>query len=139
VSTPSRPQRRFVPARDWAHPGQLRGLWGERVALAYLTACGWAIEAHRFRFGRHDVDLIARRGSLVAFVEVKTRRSQVCGAALEAVGWQKRRAIARVAECWRLRYGRVGDRYRFDLLTVRLAAGEVVAVNHVMDAWRLER
>ena len=85
------------------------------------------------------MDLIARRGSLVAFVEVKTRRSQVCGAALEAVGWQKRRAIARVAECWRLRYGRVGDRYRFDLLTVRLAAGEVVAVNHVMDAWRLER
>jgi len=139
VPTPSRLQRLFVPVREWAHPGQLRGLWGERVALACLTACGWAIEAHRFRFGRHDVDLIARRGSLVAFVEVKTRRSQACGAPLEAVGWQKRRAIARAAECWRLRYGRRGDCYRFDLLTVRVGADEVVSVDHVQDAWRLER
>jgi putative endonuclease len=139
VPTLSRLQRPFVPVREWAHPGQLRGLWGERVALAYLTACGWAIEAHRFRFGRHDVDLIARRGSLVAFVEVKTRRSQVCGAPLEAVGWQKRRAIARAAECWRLRFGRRGDCYRFDLLTVRVDADKVVSVDHVQDAWRLER
>jgi putative endonuclease len=106
------------------------------VALAYLTSCGWEIEAHRFRFGRHDVDLVVRRGSLVAFVEVKTRRSRACGAPLEAVGWQKRRALERTADYWRVRHGRRGDRYRFDFLAVLVDEGGVVAVDHVSDAWR---
>jgi len=139
VPTASSPPRAFVPVRQWAHPGHRRGLWGERIALAYLTACGWAVEAHRFRFGRHDVDLIVRRGSLVAFVEVKTRRSQACGAPVQAVGWEKRRAIARAAEVWRLRYGRLGDEYRFDLLAVLVEADGRVGVDHLPDAWRVER
>jgi putative endonuclease len=128
-----------VPVGQWAHAGHRRGVWGERVALAYLTACGWAVEAHRFRFGRHDVDLIVRRGSLVAFVEVKTRRSQGCGAPVQAVGWQKRRAIAWAAEVWRLRYGRPRDRYRFDFLAVLVDASGRVLVEHVEDAWRADR
>ncbi|MGH7630178.1 MAG: YraN family protein [Gemmatimonadales bacterium] len=137
MSATSPGQRAFVPVTEWAHPGQLRGVWGERVALAYLTACGWAIEAHRFRFGRHDVDLVVRRGSLVAFVEVKTRRSHGRGAPVEAVGWQKREAIRRVAERWRVRYGRRDDCYRFDLVAVSAGAGGAVTVDHVPDAWRL--
>jgi putative endonuclease len=137
VSSPSLVQRAFVPVTEWAHPGHVRGVWGERVALAYLTACGWAIEAHRFRFGRHDVDLIARQGSLVAFVEVKTRGSRSCGAPVEAVSWRKRRAIGWVAERWRVRYGRRHDRYRFDLLAVCVGADRAVLVEHVPDAWRL--
>ena len=54
--------RRFVPTREWEDARQIRGLEGEHAAMAYLTSCGWSIEAHRFRLGRHDLDLIARRG-----------------------------------------------------------------------------
>lgn len=130
--------RPFVPATQWGDRRHRRGLAGERVALAYLVSCGWQIEAHRFRVGRHDLDLVVRRGSLVAFVEVKTRRSQVCGAALESVSPLKRRVLARVAMVWRLRHGRPGDTYRFDLVAVReLAAGRHV-IDHIRDAWRLE-
>ena len=130
--------RRFTPASEWANCHQLRGLWGERVALAYLTACGWDIEAHRFRLGHHDIDLIARRSDLVAFVEVKTRHSAVCGSALESVSRLKQRLISRVALLWRLRYGRPGDEYRFDLVAVQdLGAGKY-RVDHVADAWRME-
>jgi putative endonuclease len=114
-------------------------VWGERVGLAFLTACGWAIEAHRYRAGRHDVDLVARQGSLVAFVEVKTRQSSAYGSPLESVHWRKRRAIARAAERWRLRYGRRGDRYRFDLLSILVGPDGALSVDHVVDAWRLER
>ena len=78
---------------------------GERVALAFLTSCGWSIEAHRFKLGRHDLDLVIRRGPVVAFVEVKTRRSAAFGIAAEAVGWRKQRTLAKVAELWRLRFG----------------------------------
>ncbi|HEU4525437.1 MAG TPA: YraN family protein, partial [Gemmatimonadales bacterium] len=70
-----RSHRSFVPVSHWADRRQRRGVAGERAAMAYLTSCGWNIESHRFRLGRHDVDLVARKGHLVAFVEVKTRRS----------------------------------------------------------------
>jgi putative endonuclease len=130
--------RRFIPACEWENPRHLRGIWGEHVALAYLTACGWDIEAHRFRLGHHDIDLVARRGDLVAFVEVKTRHSARCGSALESVSRLKQRLISRVALLWRLRHGRPSDEYRFDLVAVHdLGAGHY-EVDHVPDAWRLE-
>ena len=132
------PTRRFIPTSEWEDERQLRGLDGERVALAFLTSCGWQIEAHRFRLGRHDVDLVARRGRLVAFVEVKTRRSAAFGTGAEAVGWAKRRAIQRVAALWMVRYGRPGDEYRFDLIAIRQRPGAEDEIEHIPDAWRAE-
>ncbi len=129
--------RRFIPTEEWEDARQLRGLRGERAALAWLIACGWEVEAHRFRLGRHDIDLIMRRGGIVAFVEVKTRRGHACGTPLEAVGRRKQSTIGRVAELWRLRYGRPGDSYRFDVVAVdELEAGRM-EIQHLEDAWRL--
>lgn len=130
--------RRFTPVSEWTSPSQLLGLEGERLALAYLTSCGWAVEAHRFRAGRHDVDLIVRKGALVAFVEVKTRRSAACGSGLEAVGRLKQRSLQRVAAFWALRHGRLGDQYRFDILAVEQGEGGRGQIEHVEDAWRPE-
>jgi putative endonuclease len=128
--------RRFVPAATWRDPRHLRGLRGERLAIGYLTACGWSVEAHRFRLGRHDLDLVVRRGCLVAFVEVKTRSSSVCGDGAASVTGAKCRVLARVAAAWKSRYGRRGDEYRFDVVTVRLGGG-APRLEHVHDAWRL--
>jgi putative endonuclease len=128
--------RRFVPVEQWEDERQVLGLEGERIAIAFLTSCGWSVEAHRFRLGRHDIDLVIRRGSTVAFVEVKTRRSTTCGSGLEAVNWRKQRDIARVASVWVLRNGRPGDEYRFDLLLVENLASRGPTVEHVPDAWR---
>jgi len=128
--------RRFIPASEWEDERQTLGLEGERLALAFLTACGWAIEAHRFRLGRHDVDLVIRRGHLVAFVEVKTRRSSAFGSPLEAVNHRKQRDIAKAASLWMLRHGRAGDIYRFDLVGVQMRRGQEPLIEHVEDAWR---
>jgi putative endonuclease len=129
--------RGFVPVSEWTDRRHRRGLAGERAALGYLVACGWQVEAHRYRVGRHDLDLVMRRGHLVAFVEVKTRRSLRCGTGLESVSSLKRRLIERVAIGWRLRHGRPGDEYRFDLVAVTdLGAGRY-EVEHVADAWRM--
>lgn len=130
---------RFVPIAEWEDERHILGLQGEQVALGFLTSCGWAVEAHRFRMGRHDVDLIVRRDQTVAFVEVKTRRSSTCGTGLESVTLRKQRDIARVAGWWALKYGRPDDVYRFDLLTVQRRPGLGPLVEHVEDAWRLER
>jgi putative endonuclease len=129
--------RRFTPVAEWEDERHVLGLEGERIALAYLSSCGWAVEAHRFKLGRHDLDLIIRKGRSVAFVEVKTRRSYCCGSGLEAVSRRKQRDIARVASAWVLRYGRPDDEYRFDLVSVQPKPGGKPVVEHVADAWRL--
>jgi putative endonuclease len=125
-----------APGAAWSDPRHRRGLWGERVAMEFLARRGWAIEAHRFRWGHHDLDLIARLGALVAFIEVKTRGSEDYGTPVESIGWRKRRTIARVAEIWRLRHGRPDDVYRFDVIAVRVVAGGLPEVEHTEDAWR---
>jgi putative endonuclease len=130
--------RRFIPVAEWEDQRQVLGVKGERLAIAFLTSCGWSVEAHRFKLGRHDVDLVIRQGRLVAFVEVKTRRSTSCGSGLEAVSRRKQRDIARVAAVWLLRFGRPGDEYRFDLVAIHDADGAHPLVEHVADAWRLE-
>lgn len=129
--------RHFIPAAEWQDRRQVLGLWGERTAMAYLVSCGWNIEAHRFRLGRHDVDLVIRRGRIVAFVEVKTRRSNLQGTPAEAVGLRKQTLLARVASLWRLRHGRPGDEYRFDVVAVHHLGRGKCRLEHVEDAWRL--
>jgi putative endonuclease len=128
--------RRFIPVKEWEDERQLLGLEGERIAIAFLISCGWSLESHRFKLGRHDVDLVMRRGKTVAFVEVKTRRSRTCGTGLEAVNRRKQRDIARVASVWVLRHGRPDDEYRFDLVAVENVGGAPPMVQHVGDAWR---
>ncbi len=127
--------RKFIPTSEWQDQRQRQGLAGELEAMAYLTSCGWQVEAHRFRLGRHDVDLVVRRGRMVAFVEVKTRRSTEFGTGIESIGWRKQRSIARTASLWALRHGRAGDEYRFDVVQVQWQTGNWV-VEHVEDAFR---
>lgn len=107
------------PVAEWRDPRHRRGLAGEVAAARHLEAVGFRIEAHRFRFGHHDVDLVARRGDLVVFVEVKARASTAFGSGLFSIGWRKRRDLARVALVWIARCGRPGDRYRFDVMGIR--------------------
>src|SRR3989442_268696 len=69
----------------WPLERHRQGLAGEREAIRYLQSRGWFVLAHRFRMGRTEIDLVARRGRLVAFIEVKARRSDAFGSPLEAV------------------------------------------------------
>ncbi len=119
----------------WRDPRHRLGHAAEEAAAAWLTRRGWRVEAHRWRLGRHDLDLIVRRADLVAFVEVKLRQTTRCGAGVEAVGARKRRAIERAAWSWILRHGQAGDRYRFDVIAMDRPDGEGT-VDHVADAWR---
>lgn len=130
-------RRAPIPIEQWRDPRQVRGARGEAQAAAWLTARGWRVLAVRFRVGRHDLDLIARQGAVVAFIEVKTRAASRFGDGREAVGWRKQRLVTNLAEVWRARYGRPGDRYRFDVITV--AAGQEHRVVHLPDAWRAPR
>jgi putative endonuclease len=110
-------------------------LEGELVAREFLETRGWRVVSHRFRLGRLEVDLIARRGLQVVFVEVKTRRGKAFGSPMEAVTWQKQREIVRVARGWMDRFGRPEDIYRFDVIGVTIGPSGT-SVEHVEDAFR---
>ena len=114
---------------------QALGAAGERVAERWLRARGWCILARRFRSGHRDVDLIARRERVVAFVEVKTRRGLDFGDPVEAVGWRKRRELTRSAQVWIDRCGEPGAVYRFDVVAVHVRARREVRIRHVEDAF----
>ena len=102
----------------WTDPRHQRGLAGEEQAIRFLQSRGWDILAHRFRVGRIEIDLIARRGALVAFIEVKARRGVAFGSPFEAVTGGKRREIVKVARVWMDRFGQRGDVYRFDCIGI---------------------
>lgn len=122
---------------EWRDPRHRQGLAGELAAARHLEGQGWTVVAHRFRLGHHDLDLVARRGDLVGFVEVKARRSTAYGSGAESVGWQKRATLRLVAASWIARHGRPSDRYRFDLMLVTWPGNEAFPhVSHIEDAWR---
>ncbi len=121
----------------WTDPRHLRGLAGEELAKRYLQATGWTVLQHRFRMGRLEVDLVARKGTLVAFVEVKTRWSGAFGSPLLAVTWAKRREIVRVARAWIERHGKPDDAYRFDVIGITISPAGRPVLDHIEDAFRV--
>ena len=109
---------------------------GERIAARWMRRDGWSIVAHRFRSGHRDVDLVMRRGALVAFVEVKARRGNAFGGPVGAVGYRKQRELGRSARVWVDRFGGEGLEYRFDVVGV-LVSGQNVRILHVENAFPL--
>lgn len=128
-----------IAVEDWTDARHRRGAAGERSALQYLRDSGWLVLAHRFRLGHHDIDIVARAHEVVAFIEVKTRTSTRFGGPLAALSARQRASIARVADAWRLRHGRRGDTYRFDLIGVSWDENTAPTIEHIPDAWRPER
>ena len=108
----------------------------EDLAAGWLRAAGWTVIDRNVRFRRKEVDLVVRRGGVVAFVEVKGRRGPGWGHPLDAITALKRREIESVARWWVDRFGRPTDRYRFDAVAVHLQAPGRARVEHVENAWR---
>ena len=91
-----------------------RGRGAETLACWYLRLKGWRILARRARVPGGEVDIVARRGSTLAFVEVKARSSDAA-AAFALDDWRLRR-VAVAAERLAPRYMRTGDDIRVDAL-----------------------
>jgi putative endonuclease len=125
---------RPIAGREQGAPTRTLGERGEDIAAKWAVHKGWTVLDRRYRLGHRDIDLILRRGSTVAFVEVKTRRSESFGGPISAVGRAKRRSLSRAALAWIDRHGIQGVEYRFDVIGV-LVQGELIRVAHVENAF----
>lgn len=79
---------------------QIIGKAGEDYTANWLQKQGYTILDRNWRCRWGEVDIIAQKGGIVAFVEVKTRRPGAMVSPLEAVDWTKRRRIVRTAVTW---------------------------------------
>lgn len=94
------------------------GASGEDAAAAYLAARGWTIVARNYRVREGEIDIVGRRGDVLAFVEVKTRRSRRFGSPAEAVTFRKQARIRRLARRWLQEGGERAPVVRFDVIEV---------------------
>jgi len=99
------------------------GRYGEQLAVDHLQAAGLSVLARNWRCREGELDIVARDGDQLVFVEVKTRSSLAFGAPAEAVDRVKAARIRQVALRWiaaeRARdSGAFWSAVRFDVVSV---------------------
>ena len=108
-----------------------RGGAGEWRAALALMLKGWRVVARRYRTPLGEIDIVARRGDLVAIVEAKARPT--VEDAMDAVGYQAQKRIERAADLWLATqpdYARLS--LRFDLIAVLPRRWPI----HIENAWQ---
>lgn len=127
-------------ARAWARlrHGNLAhslGRTGEDLAHRHLQRAGLIVVARNYRTpgGSAEIDLVAREGEMLVFVEVKTRETDEFGAPDRAIDAVKRDKIRRAASNYLHRAGHDPAFVRFD--TVSIVTRPTLRVQHVRDAW----
>jgi len=111
------------------------GQRGEEAAARHLLSLGFVILERRFRTRAGEIDLIARDGDTLVFVEVKARSSLACGRPAEAVDGRKRGRIARAASLYLARHGDGEAPCRFDVVEVLEEPGSPARVRLIRNAF----
>lgn len=110
------------------------GAWGEDVAAHQLEADGFQIIARNWRCRHGEIDLIAQKGELVAFVEVKTRKGRNMGAPEEALTPRKSKKLMQLAQLY-VAENELDVDWRIDLVAVELdKSGKLLRCEHIPNA-----
>ena len=109
-----------------------RGREGELAAERFLVGLGMVLVARDVRLKTGQLDLVMMDGECLVLVEVKARSGRGWGLAQEAVGWQKLRKLAQLAETFRLQHPGLGSRERVDVVAVDLDHdGRAIRCEHI--------
>lgn len=115
------------------------GRFGEQVAAAHIQESGLTIIARNWRCRDGELDLIARDGSELVIVEVKTRSSSWYGSPAQAVNRDKIARIRRLTLMWLAQERRAEERFwtsvRFDVISVVRSPSTGVTVEHLRGAF----
>jgi putative endonuclease len=118
-----------------SHATVALGISGENLAREELERRGYAVLATRYRTRVGEIDIVARDGDTLVFVEVKTRTSEDFGIPAEAVTWRKQRRIVTMARWYLSEKGLHGTLCRFDVVTVLCRRGLLPLVEVLKNAF----
>ncbi|WP_062460544.1 YraN family protein [Demequina soli] len=107
------------------------GRYGEEVAARRLVEDGWEVLVRNWRCARGELDIVARDGRELVFVEVKTRRSDAFGGALAAVTPAKVRRLRLLAGQWLADQDVAWPAVRIDVVAVTLPRAGAAVIEHV--------
>jgi putative endonuclease len=107
------------------------GRRGEAIAAGYLADAGMRVVERNWRCQQGEIDLIARDGEELVFVEVKTRSSTSFGHPLEAITPRKLARLRRLAAAWCEAHPGRHDRIRIDAVAIVAPAFGAVLVEHL--------
>lgn len=110
------------------------GREGEVVAKDLLLKKGYRILDLNWKHGRKEVDIIARKQDVIAFVEVKTRSTDYFGRPEEFVTLSKQKRLIKAADAY-VQYIKDEVDVRFDVISV-LKQGNEFKLEHIVDAYR---
>ncbi len=115
---------------------QQTGSRGEELALAFLLNLGYTLVTRNFRCRNGEIDLIMRDGSVLVFVEVRSKTVFQHGSPIDTIDFKKRRQIEKTARQYLAR-NKIGEETfcRFDVVGVCLAAGKPPVVEHILNAF----
>lgn len=106
---------------------------GEELAAKHLAANGYTVLRRNFRIGQGEIDLIARKGEYLVFVEVKTRTSPFLTDPVQLVPPMKQRQLVRLADHF-LKNNSDGSPARFDVVIV-VHNATLTRIEHIEDAF----
>ena len=116
----------------------IEGKKGERAAAEYLSSSGIKILDRNFRCPLGEIDLVAKDGKTIVFVEVRARQADGICSPEESITMYKRRRLTRAA-LWYLKQRGLLDSYaRFDVVAVRWN-GEEPEINWIVNAFEPAR
>lgn len=112
------------------------GMLGEDIASNYISEQGYVVLQRNFRTKVGEIDIVARDGNSLVFVEVKTRRSLNFGYPREAVNQNKQAKIREVAFLYLNTNGKHHSHIRFDVIEVMLNfKNDLVSINILKNAF----
>lgn len=113
------------------------GRQGEQIAANYLRAHGYILLERNYRCPMGELDIVMKQGDVVAFVEVKTRRSLRYGRPCEAVNYYKKQHIIKTAKWYICHHNLSGLHYRFDIVEILARPGGSASINHIRNAFEV--
>jgi len=111
-----------------------KGNEGENLAASFLVQKGFEIIERNYRYGKGELDIIAKDKEFLVFVEVKTRESLEYGLPEEAITKRKITQIRKIAEAYLAENNLTDESIRFDVIAILLLGGEV-SINHYENAF----
>ena len=111
-----------------------KGKEGERAAAEYLAGSGVKILERNFRCPLGEIDLVAKDGNTIVFVEVRARQADGICSPEESITMRKRRRLTRAALWYLKQSGLLGSSARFDVIAIRWN-GEEPEVNWIVNAF----
>jgi len=96
------------------------GQWGEAIAMKHLQERGYVILARNWRHGHGELDIVARQGETVVFVEVRTRRSHAFGAPEETITSRKQAKLIVTAEAYLEAHQLADVQWQIDAIVIEL-------------------